>query len=253
MNLRQNVLFLLGLCKGCYGFSLNAGFHIGWRSSSSSSTVSMAKDNVAQAAVWYQDSFTDGGGGGLQNKRRRRCVIAGNWKLNPATMQEAQTMLKLLSSNFVNHNRSDDVEVVIFPPFPFLSMAVAELEGTGIKVGAQNVGTNTKGAFTGEVAASMLSSLGCSYVMLGHSERRVLFEETDKVINEKLKICLEEGSTGGLGVILCVGETEEEYNNELLASVVDLQIKKGLMGINEQDLNRVIIAYEPVWAIGKPS
>jgi triosephosphate isomerase len=86
--------------------------------------------------------------------------------------------------------------------------------------------------------------------MLGHSERRVIYEETDTLINEKIKLCLDEGATGGLSVILCVGETEEEYDNELLASVVDLQIRKGLMGVSEADLDRVVIAYEPVWAIG---
>lgn len=161
-------------------------------------------------------------------------------------------MLKLLASNFLNQDRIslNNVEVIVFPPFPFLEAAIQELQGTGIKIGAQNVGTKTKGAFTGEVAPSMLASLGCAYVMLGHSERRVLFEESDKVINEKMKMCLEEGKTGGMGVILCVGETEEEYENNLLTSVVDLQVKKGLTGIPVEDLDRIIIAYEPVWAIG---
>jgi len=194
----------------------------------------------------YQDSFTENGGG--LKSQRRRSIIAGNWKLNPTTLSEAKTMLKLLASNFINHDRNNGVEVVVFPPFPFLSVALEELEGTGIKVGAQNVGINTKGAFTGEVAPSMISSLGCNYVMLGHSERRVIFDETDNIINQKLKVCLEEGA--GLGVILCVGETEEEYESNLLASVVDVQIKKGMMGVSEEDLSRVVIAYEPVWAIG---
>ena len=207
----------------------------------------------ASSSAWYEDSFT-ANVAGIAN-RRRRPVIAGNWKLNPATVGEAKTMLKLLASNFVNHDRahmasSEGVEVIVFPPFPYLSIAIEELEGTGIKVGAQNCGTQTKGAFTGEVAPSMLASLGCDYVMLGHSERRALFDETDKIINEKVKLCLDEGKIGGLGVILCVGETEEEYENNLLASVVDLQIKKGLMGVTLQDLDRVIVAYEPVWAIG---
>jgi len=163
-------------------------------------------------------------------------------------------MLKLLASNFINHDRANtingNVEVVIFPPMPYLTVAIEELEGTGIKVGAQNVGIQTKGAFTGEIAPSMLASLGCGYVMLGHSERRTLFEETDQIINQKVTLCLDEGKTGGMGVILCVGETEEEYENELLASVIDLQIKKGLMGVKVEDLDRIVIAYEPVWAIG---
>jgi len=139
-------------------------------------------------------------------------------------------------------------EVVVFPPFPFLSEAIRELEGTGIKVGAQNVGLQTKGAYTGEVSASMIRSIGCEYVMLGHSERRTVYEETDSEINKKLKLCLEEQ---GLNVILCIGETEDEYENNLLKSVVDVQIKKAFMGItNPKDLDRIVVAYEPVWAIG---
>jgi triosephosphate isomerase len=174
--------------------------------------------------------------------------MAGNWKLNPATYPEAINLLKLLSSNFVNHRTNGEMpEVVIFPPFPFLLAALSELEGTGIKVGAQNIGLETSGAHTGEVAASMIRSMGCDYVMLGHSERRVLYDETDTEINAKVHLCLKES---GLNVILCVGETEEEYENELLTSVVNVQIKKGLMGVDPGDLGRIVIAYEPVWAIG---
>ena len=99
------------------------------------------------------------------------------------------------------------------------------LEGTGIKVGAQNVGVETKGAFTGEVSPSMVRSLGCEYVMVGHSERRTLFGESDDTINSKIKLSLQEQ---GLKVILCVGETLEEYENDLLSSVVSFQIKKAL-------------------------
>ena len=194
---------------------------------------------------------------------RRRPIIAGNWKLNPATLAEATTLLKLISANFVNHDRAattsthsqsqhihDGVDVVIFPPFPYLLHAIQLLEGTGIKVGAQNVAIQTKGAFTGEVSASMLASLGCEYVMLGHSERRILFKETDDDINTKLKLCLAEGKTnasGRLSVILCVGETEEEYNNDLLVSVIDVQVKKALRSVTVDDLDRLVIAYEPVW------
>ena len=146
------------------------------------------------------------------------------------------------------YHRNDDMpEVVVFPPFPYLATAISELEGTGIKVGAQNIGLKTKGAFTGEVAASMIRSLGCDYVMLGHSERRSVYIESDSDINAKVHLCMEQPN---LNVILCVGETEEEYENGLLRSVVDLQIKKGLMGLKLMDLERIVIAYEPVWAIG---
>jgi len=183
---------------------------------------------------------------------RRRPMIAGNWKLNPSTISEAVTLLKLISANFINHNRAscnsdsdDGVDVVIFPPFPFLTTAISLLDGTGIKVGAQNCGLQTKGAFTGEVSPSILASIGCEYVMLGHSERRVLFKENDDDINIKVKLCLAEGKTnasGRLNVILCVGETEEEYNNDLLVSVVDVQVKKGLAGVSKEDMDRITIA-----------
>lgn len=200
--------------------------------------VTMTKSE--ETDVWYDDSLTGG--------KHRRPVMAGNWKLNPATYPEAINLLKLLSSNFVNHRTNGEMpEVVIFPPFPFLLAALSELEGAGIKVGAQNIGLETSGAHTGEVAASMIRSMGCDYVMLGHSERRILCDETDTEINAKVHLCLKES---GLNVILCVGETEEEYENELLTSVVNVQIKKGLMGVDPGDLGRIVIAYKPVWAIG---
>ena len=198
-----------------------------------------------EESVWYDDSLSGGA--------RRRSVMAGNWKLNPATLGEATNLLKLLASNFENHRSAvdgsiDDIpEVVVFPPFPFLAAAIQELEGTGIKVGAQNIGLQTAGAYTGEVSSTMVRSMGCDYVMLGHSERRSLFDESDTDINKKVKLCLKES---GLSVILCVGETEEEYENDLLASVVDVQLKKGLMQVTPVDLERIVIAYEPVWAIG---
>ena len=140
------------------------------------------------------------------------------------------------------------VEVVVFPPFPYLSTAISMLEGTGIKVGAQNCALQTSGAHTGEVAVSMIRSLGCDYVLLGHSERRSIYAETENDINTKVHLCLEEDPN--LGVILCVGETEEEYDSGLLRSIVDVQIKKGLSKVTQTDLSRIVIAYEPVWAIG---
>eukprot|EP00543_Licmophora_paradoxa_P017514 CAMPEP_0202474056 /NCGR_PEP_ID=MMETSP1360-20130828/92178_1 /ASSEMBLY_ACC=CAM_ASM_000848 /TAXON_ID=515479 /ORGANISM="Licmophora paradoxa, Strain CCMP2313" /LENGTH=726 /DNA_ID=CAMNT_0049101153 /DNA_START=63 /DNA_END=2239 /DNA_ORIENTATION=- len=184
---------------------------------------------------------------------RRRNIIAGNWKLNPPTVEQASDLLGVLSSIIRHHHSSpqSDVEelpeVVVFPPHPYLWRAIHELDGTGVKVGAQNVGLESEGAFTGEVAPSMIRSIGCDYVMLGHSERRILFEETDWDINKKLHLCLREP---GLSIVLCVGETLEEYENNLLRSVVDIQLKKALTGILLGDLKRIVIAYEPVWAIG---
>jgi len=115
-------------------------------------------------------------------------------------------------------------------------------------VGAQTIGLESKGAFTGEVSASMVRSLGCDYAMVGHSERRSLYEETDDVVNRKVRLCLEQPN---LHVILCVGETLEEYENELLETVITMQVKKGLRDISGEDVSdRITIAYEPVWAIG---
>jgi len=206
------------------------------------SNIQVPLRSTESDSVWYDDSLTIGS--------RRRSIMAGNWKLNPNTLGEANNLLKLLKSNFVNHRSSganDMPEVIVFPPFPFLSSAVNELDGTGIKVGAQNIGLQVSGAYTGEVSASMVRSLGCDYVMLGHSERRALFEESDSDINSKMKLCLQEP---GLNVILCVGETLEEYESDLLRSVIDIQLKKGLMSVTGADLARIVIAYEPVWAIG---
>lgn len=192
------------------------------------------------------------------DRSTRLPVVAGNWKLNPSTVQEASTLLNLLASNFLHQRSNRDVapEVIVFPPFPYLERAISLLEGTGIKVGAQNVGVETKGAFTGEVSPSMVRSLGCDYVMVGHSERRTLFGETDESINSKIKLSLQEP---GLKIILCVGETLQEYENNLLSSVVDLQVKKALFGVTKEDIIssfgvvdsiRLVVAYEPVWAIG---
>jgi triosephosphate isomerase (TIM) len=185
--------------------------------------------------------------------------MAGNWKLQPATLSEATNLLKLLHANFVNHrtssnNNSEDndietPEVIVFPPTPFLQEAIRVLQGSGIKVGAQNVDVETTGAYTGQVAASMIRSLGCDYVLIGHSERRTLYDESDENVNAKIKLCLQQP---GLNVILCIGETLDEYESQLLSSVVDVQIKKGLKDVSVQDVldQRLVIAYEPVWAIG---
>ena len=183
--------------------------------------------------------------GAASSTRGRLPIIAENWKLNPATLSDAQNLCQGLALKVAD---ASTVEVVVFPPFPYLSTATSMLEGTGIKVGAQNCALQTSGAHTGEVAASMIRSLGCDYVLLGHSERRSVYGETETDINTKVHLCLEEDPN--LGVILCVGETEEEYDSGLLRSIVDVQIKKGLSKVTQTDLSRIVIAYEPVWAIG---
>ncbi len=198
----------------------------------------------------------------IRNPNEKKCIDVHWMKykdsfclLDQLIASDASNLLKLLASNFVNHRMEpggteEMPEVVIFPPFPFLGTALAELEGSGtIKVGAQNVGLQTSGAYTGEVLTSMIRSMGCDYVMLGHSERRALFDETEKDINAKMHLCLKEPN---LSVILCEGETEEEYESDLLRSMVDFQIKKGLMGVESADLDCIVVgAYKPFcWAIG---
>ena len=178
------------------------------------------------------------------SSRSRLPILAGNWKLNPATLSDVADLCQGLAAKA----DASRVEVVVFPPFPYLSTAISMLEGTGIKVGAQNCALQTSGAHTGEVAVSMLRSIGCDYVLLGHSERRSIYGETEADINAKMHLCLE--TDPSLGVILCVGETEEEYDSGLLRSIVDVQIKKGLANVSQRDLSRIVIAYEPVWAIG---
>eukprot|EP00588_Corethron_pennatum_P009009 CAMPEP_0194267468 /NCGR_PEP_ID=MMETSP0169-20130528/1950_1 /TAXON_ID=218684 /ORGANISM="Corethron pennatum, Strain L29A3" /LENGTH=578 /DNA_ID=CAMNT_0039008301 /DNA_START=125 /DNA_END=1861 /DNA_ORIENTATION=+ len=177
----------------------------------------------------------------------RRPIVAGNWKLNPTTRAEAAELLAGLAAG--GAGGAAGAEVVVFPPLPFLSDALDVLAGTGIKVGAQNAGSNLKGAFTGETAPSMLASAGCSHVLLGHSERRSLFGETDSSINSRLLACLAEEA---LTAVLCVGETLDEYEAGLMTSIVDTQLRKGLAGVSAPDLlaGRVVVAYEPVWAIG---
>lgn len=185
---------------------------------------------------------------------RRTPIVAGNWKLNPNSLGEATNLLKLLAANFVHHRQPvayDDTtpQVVVFPPFLFLGLAIEMLEGTGIQVGAQNCGIHPgPGAFTGEISASQIRSMGCDFVMVGHSERRMIFKENNVDINTKLHVCLAEPN---LNIILCIGETEADYENNLLKSVVDMQLKKGLQGVSASDMvERIVVAYEPVWSIG---
>eukprot|EP00535_Pseudo-nitzschia_heimii_P000348 CAMPEP_0197187052 /NCGR_PEP_ID=MMETSP1423-20130617/15131_1 /TAXON_ID=476441 /ORGANISM="Pseudo-nitzschia heimii, Strain UNC1101" /LENGTH=721 /DNA_ID=CAMNT_0042638529 /DNA_START=201 /DNA_END=2366 /DNA_ORIENTATION=+ len=213
-------------------------------------------DNCGATSEFAADFDATGASGmattAATHMNERVPIVAGNWKLNPSTAQEASALLKLLKSNFVNHRNEGGKgtpDVIVFPPSPYLERAISILEGTGIKVGAQNVGVESKGAFTGEVSPSMVRSLGCDYVMVGHSERRTLYGETDESINAKIKLSLEEDV--GLSVILCVGETLQENENHLLESVVNHQIKKALKGVAAEDIeSRLVVAYEPVWAIG---
>jgi triosephosphate isomerase len=146
----------------------------------------------------------------------------------------------------VDSDNPDCTEVVLFPPFPFISKVKDIVQKNGIDVGAQGVYYEDTGAFTGSVAASMVKSVGCEYVLCGHSERRALFSDSDVNINSKVKKVLE----FGMKPILCVGETQDEYDLGITQEVCAMQVSKDLAGVSKKDMKDVVIAYEPVWAIG---
>ncbi len=170
----------------------------------------------------------------------RKTIIAANWKMNK-TIQESISFVKTLKKLI-----KSDVEIVICPMFTALEAVSKELKGTKIKLGAQNCYFEEKGAFTGEVSPVILKDIGCEYVILGHSERRKYFKETDDLINKKIKKAL----SCGLKSIVCVGELLEERENGMTNKVIEKQIKECLNGLTDKDMAGVVIAYEPVWAIG---
>lgn len=161
-------------------------------------------------------------------------LIVANWKLNPTNLKEAEDIF----NGIKNGAEGVSAEVVVCPPFVYLQGL------KGLALGAQNIYSEEKGAFTGEVSAAMLRDLGVEYVIIGHSERRKYFNETDESVNKKIKKALE----SGLKVIFCIGETAEERDAGKKNEVLDRQIKQGLVGI--ENLDNINIAYEPVWAIG---
>ena len=173
---------------------------------------------------------------------KRKPVIAGNWKMFNTT-SEAATLVNELIPVVA---RFSDREIVVCPPFTALAAVRPILGETGIKLGAQNVHWEDKGAFTGEISPAMLKDAGCDYVILGHSERRQFFAETDENVNRKLKAVLK----AGLIPIVCVGESLSEREAGITSTVVSRQIKIGLDGIDAESAKKIIIAYEPIWAIG---
>lgn len=172
----------------------------------------------------------------------RKPIIAGNWKMNN-TVAEASNLLGDLIPRV---NGIEDVEIVVCPPYLALSTVIELTKGTNIKVGAQNVAWADKGAFTGEVSASMLKEIGVEYVIIGHSERRQMFGETDVTVANRTVQALK----FGLKPIVCVGETLKERENGTTEKVIAKQIRRGLKGVYKRDFKDVVIAYEPVWAIG---
>lgn len=175
------------------------------------------------------------------NKNLRTPVIAGNWKMNK-NRAEAKALLEELCPLV----KGADCGVVVCVPFTDLETALAATAGTNVKVGAQNCHFEKSGAFTGEIAADMLAEMGVEYVVLGHSERRQYFAETDETVNLRTKAAL----AAGLKPIVCVGELLAQREQGITAEVVALQTKIALQGIDAEGLRSIIIAYEPVWAIG---
>ena len=173
----------------------------------------------------------------------RRSIIAGNWKMyNDA----AQTAALIDALHQQLPPARPDVLVVVCPPFTSLPAAAERLRGSSIRLGAQNMSEHDEGAYTGEVSWKMLAAAGCAYVILGHSERRQYFKESDELINRKARTAL----AHGLQPILCVGETLAEREGNRTAAVVSGQVKGVLHGLTPTEMRSVVIAYEPVWAIG---
>jgi triosephosphate isomerase len=170
-------------------------------------------------------------------------IVAGNWKMNKDLGESIELVNAIKARmSFPLHA----IQVVLCPPFTSLSAVFPLLEGTSLKLGAQNVSHEDEGAFTGEISTRMLRSAGCSYVIVGHSERRRYFDETNELINKKAKKALADG----LIPIICVGETLEEREKNITDQVVSVQVKGVLRDFPASDVTKSIIAYEPVWAIG---
>jgi triosephosphate isomerase len=172
----------------------------------------------------------------------RKKVIAGNWKMN-MDLHQSQ---KLVSEILNGLGRDNKAEIIVCPPFTSLSEVNSLIKSTQIRLGAQNMYYEESGAYTAEISADMLKSVGCEYVILGHSERRVIFNESNELINKKNKVALAKG----LKLIFCVGELLEQRESGETMNVISTQIEKGLEGVTSEQMKNIIIAYEPVWAIG---
>ncbi len=169
-------------------------------------------------------------------------IVAGNWKMNTLTAS-ARELAKAVVAGVQG---IDGVQTILCPPFPYLGVVAEAIAGSSVALGAQNCHSEMSGAYTGEVSAPMLLDVGCKYVIIGHSERRHGMHEADALVNGKLHTAIE----AGLTVILCVGETLEERKAKRMERVFERQVVAALAGLPRAALNRLIIAYEPVWAIG---
>jgi len=172
----------------------------------------------------------------------RKPLIAGNWKMFK-TAKEAALMIEELKAKVSDVK---DREIALCPTFTALESAVRAAKGSNINIGGQNVFWEEKGAFTGEIAPNMLKDIGCKFVIIGHSERRQYFGETDETVNKRIFAALK----AGLFPIVCVGETLEQRESDKTFSVIETQTKNGLKGLSVEQMKNIVVAYEPVWAIG---
>ena len=172
----------------------------------------------------------------------RKPMIAGNWKLHKTIAEATSLVSELMPSVATNQN----VDIVVAPVYTALSKVAETLSGSNIKLAAQNCYPEPQGAFTGEVSPGLLKDAGCEYVIIGHSERRQLFAETDESVNSKALALAE----SGLGTIFCIGETLEERETGKMFEVLRQQVTAGLKDLTTEQMKTVVVAYEPVWAIG---
>ncbi|MDD3230115.1 MAG: triose-phosphate isomerase [Oscillospiraceae bacterium] len=175
------------------------------------------------------------------NKAKRKAVIAGNWKMNK-TPAEAKTLIEGIRPLV----KDASCDIVCCVPYIDLPVVLEAAKGSNIGVGAENCHWEKSGAFTGEVSAQMLASMGVQYVIIGHSERRQYFGETNETVNKRIRAALD----AGLTVILCVGESLQQREQGITSELVAMQTKIALGGVSKDELSRIIIAYEPIWAIG---
>ncbi|MGV7221213.1 MAG: triose-phosphate isomerase [Nitrospinales bacterium] len=172
----------------------------------------------------------------------RKYIVVANWKMNLLISESTSLVHNILDK----YDPKGNVEVGLAPPFTALSNIKNQLSDTNLLLGGQNIYSEHHGAFTGEISAPMLKDVGCDFVILGHSERRIYFNEDDQFINRKVKIALE----SGLNIIFCIGESLEQYDKGETESIVKSQLINGLQGVSGSEMEKLIIAYEPIWAIG---
>lgn len=242
--MKFSLFSVLGLAIGTSAFVSNPTQRLVSTTTTSTSTTTTSITTATITSSTPSSTAATAGaiGSSTQLFGKRKPFITGNWKLNPATKAEAISLAQDIAASVQADSPGD---VGLFVPFPFIE-AVMKICGDKVTVGAEMVTPEMNGAFTGGISPSMLKSIGVQWALAGHSERRTINKETDEYINAQCVKLIE----NGMSVILCIGETIDEYELNLAGAVCEVQLKKGLSGISKEDMNRVAIAYEPVWAIG---